>query len=55
MHVRENNFSKISLDCKIHFIEEVYYLKQVFHLLSDKSVASAEALLYISLILWIVV
>ena len=40
---------------KIDLVEVVYYLKQVFHLLYDKSDMLAEALLYFSLILWIVV
>ena len=33
IHVQENNFFKFHLTVKIDLVEEVYYLKQVFHLL----------------------
>ena len=46
--VQENNFQKIYFNC---LAEVVYYLKLVFHLLFDKSLTSAEELLYFSLIL----
>ena len=36
-------------------VEVVYYLKQVFHLVYDKSVTPAEELFYFYLILWIFV
>ena len=41
MHVPEKNF-KFHLTVKIDLDEIVYYLKQVFHLLYDKSVTPAE-------------
>ena len=47
--------SKFHLTVKIDLVEVAYYLKQVFHLLSGKSVMSAVALLYFSLILQIAV
>ena len=47
-------FLKFHLAVKIDLVEVVYYLKQVFHLLYDKRVTPAEALLCLSLILWIV-
>ena len=40
---------KFYLTVKINLVD-VYYLKQLFHLLSDKSVTPVEALLYFSLI-----
>ena len=43
------------LTVKIDLVEDVYYLKHVFHLLYDISARPAEALLYFSLILWIIV
>ena len=39
------------INVKIDLVEVAYYLKQVFHLLYDKSVTPAVALLYFSLIL----
>ena len=49
-HVQEKNFFKCHLTVKIELVEEIYYLKQVFHLLYEKSATPAE-LLYFSLIL----
>ena len=43
------------LAVKIDLVEDIYCLKQVFHLLCDKSVMLAVELLYFSLILLIVV
>ena len=43
------------LTVKINLVEAVYYLKQVFHLLYDKSVTPAEELPYFHLILKIIV
>ena len=45
------NFFSFQLTVKIDLVEVVYYLKQAFHLLYDKSVTQAEALFYFSLIL----
>ena len=42
------------LTVKIDLVEVVYNLKQIFHLLCDKSVTPVKALLYFSLILLIV-
>ena len=39
-YVQENNFH---LTVNIDLVEVVYYLKQVFHLLYDKSITPAEA------------
>ena len=36
IHVQENNFLNFHLTVKIELIEEVYYLKKVFHLLFFK-------------------
>ena len=36
--------------CKIDLVEEVYYSEQVFHLLHDKIITPAEALLCFSLL-----
>ena len=49
-----NKEIKFNLTVKIDFVEIVYYLKQVFHLLYDKSVMPADALLCFSLVLKIV-
>ena len=46
---------KLHIAVKIDLVEEVYYLKQVFHLLYDKSVMPVEALFSLSLIVLIVV
>ena len=43
---------KFHVTVKIDLVEEVYYLKQVFHLLYDKSVTPAETLLYFPIILY---
>ena len=40
----------ISLNSEMDVVEEVYYLKQVFHLLCDKSVTPAEAFLFLNII-----
>ena len=52
---KKTTFLTFHFTVKIDLVEIVYYLKQVFHLLHDESVTSAEALLYFSLILLIVV
>ena len=49
-----NKEIKFNLTVKIDFVEIVYYLKQVFHLLYDKSFMPADALLCFSLVLKIV-
>ena len=41
---------KKNLTIKIDLVEVVNYLRQVYHLLYDKGVMSAEALLYFSFI-----
>ena len=46
--MHENNLFKIHLAVKIDLGEVEYYLKQVFHLLYDRGVTPAEALLYFS-------
>ena len=43
------------LTITIDLAEVIYYLKQVFHLLYDKSVAPAEVLPYFSLIIIIII
>ena len=43
-------FFKRQLAVKFDLVDVVYYLKQVFHLLHDKSATPAEALLCFSLI-----
>ena len=52
---KKTTFFKLHLTVKIDLVEEVYYLKQLFHLLYDLGVTPVEALLYFSLILYIVV
>ena len=42
--------SKFNIAVKVDLVEVFYCLKQIFHLLYDKSVAPAEALLYFSLV-----
>ena len=49
--VQENAISKFHLTVKIDFVEVVYYLKQLLHLLHNKSVTSADSLLSFPLIL----
>ena len=48
IHVQQNNFFKFDLTVNIDLFEVPYYLK---HLLYDKGIMLAEALLYVSLIL----
>ena len=43
---KKTTYSKFHLAVKIDLVEVVYYLKQVFHLLYDKSATPAEALHY---------
>ena len=50
MHVQESNFFKSHLAVKIDLAEVVFYLKQVFHLLYNKSVTPAVELHHFSLI-----
>ena len=52
MHDQEDSFFHFTCQCtvKIDLVVVVYYLKQVFHLLYDKSVTLAEALLFLSII-----
>ena len=47
------SFLRYHLAVKIDLFE--VYFRQVFHLLYDKGVTIAEALLYYSIILWVVV
>ena len=47
---KKTTFLGFHLTVKIDLVEVVYYLKQEFTLLYDKSVMPAEALLYLSLI-----
>ena len=51
MHVQESNLKKSQLTVKMDLVDVVYYLKQVFHLLYNKNVMPADALLLFSLIL----
>ena len=47
--IRYDNIVKTNFDVTfiLDLVEVVYYLKQVFHLLSDKSATPAESLLYL--------
>ena len=43
--MQEKNLKKFNLTSKIDLVEDVYYMRQVFHLLDD-NVTLAEELLY---------
>ena len=52
---KKTNFLTFDLTVKIDLVDVVHHLKHVFHLLYDKRVAQAEALIFFSLILWLFV
>ena len=47
---KKTTVKKFHLTVKIDSVEVVYYFKQVFYLLYDKSVTPAESLLYFNII-----
>ena len=52
---KKTTFLAFHLSVEIDLVEVVYYFKQLFYLLYDKSVTPAEALLYLPIIIHIVV